>query len=137
MRTAQESAVKWANRASGAATDYVEGAKKTSKDQSARAIAAKKIYQDALTASFGRDAYAKGLTKSGKAGWLNGVEKKGGSNYSTGVSASGSKYATNSAPFDTARNAAESMPRGLKGSQTNLDRVKAVVNALRAVKLAA
>ncbi len=137
MRTAQESAQKFVDRASGASEDYKKGAQNTTKDQSARAIGAKKIYQDALTASFGRDAYAKGLTRSGKAGWLDGVTKKGADRYAGGVAVSASKYAQNSGKYDTARSAADSMPRGLKGSETNLARVKTVVSALRAVKLAA
>lgn len=137
MRSAQQSAEKFVSRASGASADYVSGAQSTTKDQSARAIAAKKIYQDALTASFGRDAYAKGLTKSGKAGWVAGVTSKGAERFASGVAVSAAKYATNSGKFDSARQAADSMPRGLKGSQTNLDRVKTVVSALRTAKLAA
>jgi hypothetical protein len=136
MRTAQDSAQKVVDRASAATGEYVKGATSTNKDQSARAIGAKKIYQDALTQSFSRDAYAKGLTKSGKQGWLDGVEKKGKDRYAGGVSVSASKYATNSGKFDGARQAADNMPRGLKGSQTNLDRVKAVVTALRSIKTA-
>ena len=136
MRTAQDSAQKFVDRASAATSDYVKGASSTNKDQSARAIAAKKLYQDGLTQSFSRDAYAKGLSKSGKQGWLEGVEKKGKDRYASGVSVSASKYATNSAKYDGARMAADNMPRGLKGSQTNLDRVKTVVTALRSVKLA-
>lgn len=136
MRSAQESAQKFVDRASSASGEYVKGATSTSKDQSARAIGAKKIYQDALTASFTRDSYAKGLQKSGKAGWLDGVTKKGSERYAGGVAVSAGKYATNSGKYDTARMAADNMPRGLKGSQTNLDRVKTVVTALRAVKVA-
>jgi hypothetical protein len=136
MRTAQESAQKFVDRASSASSEYVKGASSTAKDQSARAIAAKTIYQQALTASFSRDAYAKGLQKSGKAGWLDGVEKKGKDRYAGGVAVSAGKYATNSGKYDSARQAADNMPRGLKGSQTNLDRVKTVVSALRAVKTA-
>ena len=137
MKTAQASAQKFVDRASGASSDYVAGASATTKDQSARAIGAKKIYQDALTASFGRDSYAKGLQKSGKAGWLEGITKKGADRYSSGVAVSASKYATNSGKYDSARGAADNLPRGLKGSQTNLDRVKAVVTALRNTKIGA
>lgn len=136
MRTAQESAQKFVNRAGAASQDYVSGAQSTSKDQSARAIGAKKIWQDSLTQSFGRDAYAKGLQKSGKAGWLDGVTKKGGDRYAGGVAVSAGKYATNSGRFDSARMASENMPRGLKGSAQNLAKVATVVNALRAVKVA-
>lgn len=134
MKTAQQVAQKFVDRASAASQDYVTGAAQTTKDQSAAAIAAKEIYKQALTASFGRDSYSKGLQKSGKQGWLKGVQDKGGQRYGGGISASAAKYATNSGRFDTARNAAAAMPRGLKGSETNLARVKAVVTALRTAK---
>lgn len=136
MKTAQSVAQKYATRAGAASGDYVSGAQQTTKDQSSRAIASKKIYQDALTASFTRDAYAKGLQKSGKAGWIDGVVKKGGERYASGVSVSASKYATESAKYDGARAAADNLPRGVKGSAQNLARVSAVVQALRAVKVA-
>ena len=62
------------------------------------------------------------------------IRKKGGGRYSEGVATASGKYASNSAAYDGARGAAASLPRGLKGSETNLARVKAVVGALRAVK---
>ena len=136
MRTAQESTAKFIERAGSAAGLYRSGSEQTTKDQSARAIGAKAIYQAALTASFSRDAFAKGLQKSGKAGWLSGVVQKGADRYAPGIAVSGSKYATNSGRFDGARQAADNLPRGVKGSPTNLARVAAVVNALRAVKVA-
>lgn len=135
MKSAQSVAEKFVNRAAAASGDYVKGAQETTKDQAAAAIAAKGIYQQALTASFARDAFAKGLGKSGKAGWLNGVQKKGESRFAEGVAVSSGKYATESGKYDTARNAASSLPRGLKGSQTNLARVSAVVAALRTAKV--
>jgi len=137
MKTAQMSAQKWVDRAAVATSDYAQGVTTTNKDQSTRAIAAKKIYQDSLTASFARDAYAKGLAKSGQAGWKEGALKKGADRYAPGVSASSAKYAANSGKFDAARAASENMPRGVKGSPQNLNKVTTVVNALRAVKLAA
>lgn len=137
MKSASQAVLKWQQRASGAASDYTEGARTTDKDQAQRAIAAKTVYQQALTESFGRDAYAKGLQKSGKSGWLAGVEQKGSQNYSTGVSAdvARSKYVTESAKYDSARKAADSLPRGPRGSAQNLNRVTAVVNAMRAAKV--
>jgi len=135
MRTAQQSTAKFIERAGSASGLYKSGSEQTTKDQSVRAIAAKAIYQQALTASFSRDAFAKGLQKSGKSGWLRGIQEKGAERYAPGIAVSGSKYATNSGKYDTARQAADNMPRGTKGSSTNLARVTAVVNALRAVKL--
>lgn len=135
MKSAQTSAAKFVERAGAASGDYVKGAQETSKDQSGRAIAAKAIYQQALTASFGRDSYAKGLQKSGKAGWLKGIQEKGGNRFGEGVAVSATKYATNSGKFDSARSASDNMPRGLKGSATNLAKVTAVVTALRTAKV--
>jgi hypothetical protein len=133
-KTAQQSAQKYVERASAASGDYVSGSEQTTKDQAALAIASAPIYAAALQASITKGSYAKGLGKSGKAGWLAGVRAKGGERFAGGVSASAGKYATNSAPFDSARNAAASLPRGLKGSETNFARVKAVVIALRVAK---
>lgn len=137
MKSANEAVTKWQTRASSAGSDYAHGAQSTEKDQAARAIAAKIIYQQQLTESFARDAFAKGLQKSGRAGWLAGVTEKGVNNYSSGVSAesSRSKYATNSGKYDAARKAADSLPRGGRGSAQNLQRVNAVMTALRAVKI--
>ncbi len=134
-KSAQSVAEKFVTRAGAASGDYVSGSEQTSKDQSAAAIAAKEIYKQALTASFTRDAYSKGLQKAGKAGWLRGVTMKGSERFASGVAASAGKYATESGKYDSARNAAASLPRGVKGSPTNLQRVAAVVNAQRAAKV--
>ena len=136
-KSANTAVLKWQARAGAAASDYVEGAKDTDKDQAARAIASKAIYQQALNESFTRDAYAKGLSKSGKSGWLAGVEQKGANNFAGGVSSemARSKYTTNSGRYDSARRAADALPRGPKGSAANLNRVSAVANALRAAKV--
>lgn len=134
MKTAQQSAEKFVNRAGVASGDYAKGASETTKDQAAAAIAAAPSYAAGVQAAISRGAFAKGLQKSGKQGWLNGVQGKGQSRFAEGVSASSQKYATESARFDTARNAASSLPRGPKGSPANLDRVRAVAVAQRAVK---
>jgi len=138
MKTASQSVTKWAQRTGAASQDYAAGVRDTDKDQASRAIAAKEIYKAALTESFGRDAYAKGLQRSGNQGWKMGVAEKGAQNFSTGVSTQGaqSKYTENSARYDTARMAAEKLPRGPRGSAQNLARVSAVANAMRAVKVA-
>jgi hypothetical protein len=137
-KSASTSAVKWAQRAGGASADYKAGAMNTTKDQAQSAIAAKELYKLGVTNAIARGSYEKGLGKSGKAGWLNGIDQKGEANYQTGVMSEGArnKYATESARFDGARNAASSLPRGAKGSQANLARVAAVANALHAIKIA-
>lgn len=135
MKSASESVAKYVNRAGAASLDYKQGAEQTSKDQAQAAIAGKDNYVKGVQESITRGAYEKGLQKSGKSGWLKGVQEKGANRYADGVSSGADKYATNSAKFDSARNAASNMPRGPKGSENNYARAKTVGQALRAVKV--
>jgi len=137
MKNASTAVTKWQTRAGMASADYSAGAAATDKDQAARAIAAKGNYAAGIQESIAAGRYEKGLSKSGKQGWLDGVTEKGAQNYSTGVSAdrSRSKYLENSGKYDNARKAADSLPRGPRGSAQNLNRVTAVANALRAAKV--
>lgn len=128
-KSASQSAQKYADRAGAAAGDYVAGAESTTKDQAAAAIAAFEITKQATMAALNEGRQVRGLQKSGKSGWLAGVKAKGGSRYGEGVSVAAPKYATESARFDSARGAAASIPRGIKGSPQNLQRVAAVVAA--------
>lgn len=135
MKTASQSASKFVERAGAASSDYVSGAQSTSKDQSAAAIAAAPNYAAGVQAAITRGAYAKGLQASGKAGWLKGITEKGANRFAEGVASGASKYATNSGKYDSARSAADSMPRGPKGSEANFARSKTVGQALRKMKV--
>lgn len=137
MRTASQSARRWSEGAAASTGRYVEGAQQTTKDQSAAAIAAKPLYQQGIQEALAQGRYEKGLQKSGKSGWLRGINEKGAANYGTGVTAQSaeSAYVQNSGKYDAARDAAKGTPRQAKGSPANLQRVAAVVNALRAVKV--
>jgi hypothetical protein len=135
MKSAQASSQKYVNRAGAASGDYVSGAEQTSRDQAAAAIAAEPVYKQAVVEAANRGAYSAGLRKSGKAGWLNGVQKKGATRFAEGVAAGADKYAVNSGKFDSARSAADSLPRGLKGSEANFQRSKVVGQALRTLKV--
>lgn len=136
MKSASQVVEKWAMRAAGASQDYLSGAEQTTKDQSSAAIAAIPVMKAALDAAFARGAVAKGLQRSGKAGWLAGVREKGASNYGTGVSSQTAqqKYVTNSGRYDSARNAASGIPRQARGSAANHARSQTVGQALNAVR---
>lgn len=136
-KSAQQSSTKFVERASAATTDYVDGVRSTTKDQNALAIAAADRHKQATTEALNRGAYAKGLQKAGKQAWVDGVTKKGQNRYADGVSNAALKYATNSGAYDGARQAADAMPRGVKGSEANFARSKAVGAALRAAKVGA
>ena len=137
MKTAQQSAEKWVSRSGQASGDYSKGAQETTKDQAALAAAAEGNYKLAVIAAANAGRFGAGVRKAGKAKWLKGVVEKGASRFAEGVASASGDYATESARFDGARNAAASLPRGPKGSAGNLNRVAAVANALRAVRVGA
>ena len=135
MKSASASASKYVERAGAASGDYVSGAQGTSKDQAAAAIAGVANWKAGLTAAMTAGRYEKGLQISGKSGWLKGVTEKGANRFAEGVASGSSKYATNSGKYDSARTAADSLPRGPKGSEQNFARAKAVGQALRNAKV--
>ena len=137
MRTASESAKKFVERAGAASQDYKEGAMNTSKDQAQAAIAGKVNWQAGIQAAIAGGRYEKGLSASGKSGWLKGVTEKGANRFAEGVASGADKYATNSGKYDSARGAANSLPRGPKGSEANFLRSKTVGLALRKQKIGA
>src|SRR5689334_22379753 len=124
MKTASESAKKFVERAGAASGDYGSGAQNTSKDQSALAVAGQANLLAAITAAITSGRWAKNLQASGKAAWLKGVLEKGVNRFGEGVASGAGKYATNSGKYDSARGAANPLPRGPKGSEANFLRSK-------------
>jgi len=136
-KSASQSKEKFVQRAGGAAMEYVAGSESTNKDQAAAAIAGKANWASAVQEAIAKDRFAKGLGKSGKAGWLKGVKEKGGNRFAEGVASGAERYVANSAPYDAARNSAASLPRGPKGSEANFLRAKTVGLNLRKQKMGA
>lgn len=137
MKTAQQAAEKWVSRSGQASGDYAKGAQETTKDQAALAAAAEPNYKAAVIEAANAGRFGAGVRKAGKQKWLDGVLQKGQNRFSEGVASAQGDYVTESARFDTARNAAASLPRGPRGAASNIERVRAVANAQRAVKVGA
>lgn len=135
MKSATQSAEKFVRNAGNASVDYEQGVRSTTKDQAALAIAAKGNYATGVQRAIQRDAYAKGLQSSGVQGWRDGVTKKGVNRFGDGVAAAQTKYAQNSGKYDGARGAADSLPRGPRGSAENFRRSEAVGKALNALRV--
>lgn len=134
MKTAQEVASKFAQRAAAASSDYAEGARSTEKNWQQATVAAAEVHKAATLEALNRGAFAKGVQAAGNSAWQEGIETKGVGRFAEGVSGAAGKYAENSARYDGARQAAKGMPRATKGSPQNLQRVAAVVAAQRKVK---
>lgn len=125
----------WAKRASGARDEYKDGVENPRKDWKDETAAAKERYKEGLEQSFQNDSFIKGVEKAGTAKWQNKARKLGPARYSEGVRAAEAEYKAGFAPFHARIANTVLPPRGPKGSPENIDRVRAIAEALHDEKL--
>lgn len=136
MKDTASIAKKFAARAQAASGEYAAGVDATT-DWAGPTQAAAKNYGDGVTAAIGRGAFQKGVAAAGTAKWKDKASRIGSSRYSQGVADSETAYATG---FEKSANVLKSLslpPRGPKGAPQNIDRVRAVADALHRTKIGA
>jgi len=124
-KTISQVVEKWARRAATAGPDYEAGIR-GAKNQAENAIAAKSLWFQAITAANQRDAFAKGLQKSGQAKWQRKSLEVGVPRWPQGVDAAQPDYQAGFGPILDAINAAVLPKRLPKGDPGNLQRVAAI-----------
>jgi hypothetical protein len=131
------SGAKFKTRAANAAPDYVKGATaaggrwKAGVDSSADRWAAG--VQDAVA----RQAFSKGVSKTGADYYTSRVAKLGQQRYAQGVAEGADNWTEGFKPFADALNSVTLSPRGIKGSASNQQRSVEVQIALRNKKTGA
>jgi len=126
-----QSAQKWQQRAAVAGPSYLNGINNPRTDWAKAAAGANATYTAAVTAAANAGAYSKGVQKAGSAKWAAAATSKGPSRYAEGVNLAVGAWQQGFAPFQAAIASATLPPRGPTGSPANLQRVQAVVTALR------
>lgn len=138
MAKIKESAVissKWARRAGNASDEYLQGVQNPRVDWATATAAAEKAYEDGIQKSVARKAFGKGVKKAGSTKWQNAAIEKGPDRYRTGVQLGQAAYEEGFAPFRAAIASLNLPARGAKGDPKNIDRVRAVAEALHKKKL--
>ncbi len=126
---------KFADRAAAAVPDYKAGVMQPKASQSASAIAAIPLWQQAVSSGAAAARMKAGLTAAGDAGWQAGASGKGADRYPGGVRAAQQKWGTNVSPFLQLLSGLTLPPKGIRGSDANIGRVQAVAAALHALKV--
>ena len=127
---------RWVDRASVATPDYISGIQNPRNDWAQATSAAASNWASAVQAAAANGSFAKGVNKAGSAKQIAKAIGKGAQRYAAGVADGQSEYAAAIAPFLQVITNTTLPPRGPKGDPRNLDRVKAITQALRAKKLA-
>ena len=137
IKSLEKTASLWAKRAAASKAEYLEGVSSPRKDWAKATAAASDRYEQGLAASIENDSFSKGVEKAGTAKWQRKAKRLGPGRYSEGVRAAEPEYREGFAPFHDVIAKTTLPPRGPKGSPENIDRVRAMAEALHNAKVSA
>lgn len=134
IRSIEHIARKWATVTPGRTEDYRAGVENPRRDWGTATAAAEGAYESGVTQAIAKKRFGKGVKAAGTEKWQRGAVEKGTARWGPGVTIAQDSYGRNFAPYRDAIERATLPPRYAKRDPRNLERVKAVVNALTAAK---
>lgn len=136
IRPIDQIARKWAAVTPGRSGEYESGIKAPRRDWAKATSGASDAYKAGVTQAIAKDSFAKGVNRVGTSAWQDGSLQKGVSRWGPGVSLAQEKYQRGFAAFRDAIERVVLPARGARGDPRNLQRVTAIVDALRKTKVA-
>lgn len=127
---------KWTRVTPGRVDDYKLGIQNPKRDWEAETVAAKDTWKQGVDAAAAKDLFAKGVARAGSKKWQEKALKVGPGRFAEGVYIAGPDYEKGFAPYRAAIAAVDLGPRYPRRDPRNLDRVKRIVDALVAEKIA-
>lgn len=134
IASASEIAAKWARVTPLRATDYEDGIRNPRTDWATSTAAANDAWKAGVQQAIAADSFRRGVASAGTATWQANAISKGPARWQQGVAAGAANYEGGFAPYRDAIERLTLPPRFAKRDPRNLDRVKAVVDALIKVK---
>lgn len=134
IRSIDQIAKKWAMVTPGRTEDYRAGVENPRRDWGTATAAAEGAYEAGVTQAIAKKRFGKGVKAAGSEAWARGAVEKGTARWGPGVTLAQDKYQRNFAPYRDAIERVTLPPRFARRDPRNLERVKAVVNALIAAK---
>jgi len=128
--TIEQVAAKWARVTPSRAADYEAGVRNPRRDWAANTAAAADNYNAGVQAAISEGRFAKGVAKAGNSTWQDRTILLGPSRWTQGVQASEGRFATGFAKFLAALGNINLPPRFARRDPRNLERVRAVVEAM-------
>lgn len=128
-------ASKWGTNTSNATPFYTEGVQNPRAPWAASTIAGAANQAAGVQKAIAEKRFEKGVQKAGDNKWRQGAIDKGSARFAQGVQAGQGSYEQNVAPFLSTIESTSLPPRYPKGDPRNIDRVKAIADALRKKKL--
>ena len=130
IRSIERIAKKWATVTPGRTGYYQAGVEAPRRDWETATAAAEDAYQSGVTQAIAEKRFGKGVRAAGSEKWQRNAIEKGGQRWGPGVAMAEAAYAAGFAPFRDAIERVTLPPRFARRDPRNLNRVKAVVDAL-------
>ena len=130
IRSIEKIAKKWATVTPGRSEDYRSGIESPRRDWETATAAAEDSYQAGVTAAIAEKRFGKGVRAAGTDKWQRGALEKGTMRWGPGVAMAESAYATGFGPIRDAIERVTLPPRFARRDPRNLNRVKAIVDAV-------
>ena len=135
IKSIDRSAQKFVQRASVAGQQYQEGIQNPKKSWSTATAAAEQNYVQGVTQAAQQGRFAAGVKLAGDSKWQQNSLSKGPARFAEGVALAQDSWAKGFGPYQAAIASLQLPARGPRGAPANLQRVTAVANALREVKV--
>jgi hypothetical protein len=126
---------KWMRVSAVSQTEYEEGVKNPRTDWASATQAAASNYDAGVQKAIQNKSFSKGVAKAGTQKWQTNAVEKGPGRWAQGINLSANAYETGFQPYRDALERLQLPPRGPKGDPKNIQRVKAVADALHQEKL--
>jgi len=121
---------KWARVTPMRTEDYKLGVANPKRDWADETEAGKQNWKMGIDQAAAKDMFAKGVREAGTGKWRKGALEKGPGRFAEGVMIAETDYEKGFAPYHAAIERADLGPRFPRRDPRNLNRVKAVVDAL-------
>ena len=128
-------AEKWTRVTPQRTTDYTKGIENPRRDWESETVAAKANWKAGVDAAHTKGLFVKGVTEAGTKKWKDKALRKGPGRFAEGVMIAGPDYEKGFAPYREAIARVDLGPKFPRRDPRNLNRVKAVVDALIAEKV--
>lgn len=126
---------KWSTNASRAGDAYRDGVRNPRRDWAESAAAADEARRAGLAAADERNAFVSGVQEAGTQKWRDRATSLGPARFRQGVQASQDEFNRGFARYHSVISSVTLPPRGPKGSPENIDRVRAITEALHNEKV--
>ncbi len=137
IKPIEQSGDKWQRRAAVAGPDYQAGVQSPRVPWAQASKAADANYRAGVTAAATAGRYAQGVGRAGDERWRSNAIAKGPNRFAEGVQLAVGTWQNRFQPYQTAIAGVQLPARGPAGSPQNLQRVAAVAQTLRQVKVTA